>query len=147
MVDDAIIRAVWRARTAVGELNTSRRSEDIERVRKGVEYELERALRLAGHPWEGQQSPGPVIGAARGGHKGEIVAVDDCILGMFCARKGGDTACSSCADDAAAEREKALTAGRFTVSREPIRYRPPCGKDDKHCGLRGGSAHCDGCRD
>lgn len=151
MVDDAIIRAVWRARTAVGELNTSRRSEDIERVRKGVEYELERALRLAGHPWEGHQSPGPVVGqmpaALRDGHKGEIVAVDDCILGMFCARKGGDTGCSSCLAEAPGERKNTLTAGRFTVSREPIRYRPPCGKDDKHCGLRGGSAHCGGCRD
>lgn len=62
--DDAITRAVWRARTAVGELNVSRRSEDLERARKGVEFELEHALRLLGTPWTGPQSPGPVIGAA-----------------------------------------------------------------------------------
>lgn len=45
------INAILRARTAVGELNTSRRSEDIERVRKGVEHELETALRAFGVEW------------------------------------------------------------------------------------------------
>lgn len=45
------INAVLRARTAVGELNTSRTSEDIERVRKGVEHELETALRAFGVDW------------------------------------------------------------------------------------------------
>lgn len=59
---DAIARAVWRARTAVGELNASRRSEDLERARKGVEFELERALHLLGIPWSGPQTPGPVAG-------------------------------------------------------------------------------------
>lgn len=59
---DAVTRAVWRARTAVGELNASRRSEDLERARKGVEFELEHALRILGTPWTGPQSPGPVVG-------------------------------------------------------------------------------------
>lgn len=63
--EDAITRAVWRARTAVGELNASRRSEDLERARKGVEFELEHALRLLGTPW-------------RGGHRADVMIVDDC---------------------------------------------------------------------
>lgn len=107
----------------MGELNTSRRSEDIERVRKGVEYELERALRLAGHPWEGHRSPGPVIGD----YKGETVAVDEEL---------------PFEDSYAAWTPEQ----RRTLYENFPKPKPPCGKADAHCGFLGGSARCGGCR-
>lgn len=47
-----VAAAVIRARRVVGELNTDRSSDAIERARKGVEHELESALRVLGVPWE-----------------------------------------------------------------------------------------------
>lgn len=60
---DQIVRALRRARMALGALELSRRSDDIERARKGAEHELETALALLGHPWNhvGVQLPGPTL--------------------------------------------------------------------------------------
>lgn len=44
--------ALQRARRVLLELETSRKSEDIERVRHGAMYEVEYALRILGFPFE-----------------------------------------------------------------------------------------------
>jgi hypothetical protein len=142
---DAVTRAVYRARMAVGELNTSRRSEDIERARKGVEFELERALRLLGHPWTGPQTPGP-----RAGAKGVIVAMDEELPFEDPYKDWTPKQCRALYETTpppVAETVTTRTWDGRVISQVPIPERPPCGKDDKHCGLRGGSAHCGGCRD
>lgn len=69
----AVTHALIRARVAVGELNTSRTSEDIERIRKGVEHELETAFRVLGLEWH---DVAPAAGAEpardRGGEQPDL---------------------------------------------------------------------------
>lgn len=134
----------------MGELNTSRRSEDIERARKGVEFELERALRLMDHPWEGPASPGPVAGRPRGGAKGEIVAVDEELPFVDPYADWTPEQRRSLYETTPPPVADTVTTRTWdgkVISQVPLPERPPCGRDDKHCGLRGGSAHCGGCRD
>lgn len=49
--DEELIRALRRARRALGALETARESVDIERARKGAMHEIETALRLLGEPY------------------------------------------------------------------------------------------------
>lgn len=48
---ETIAHALNRARELAGQLNISRGSEDLERVRKGVEHELETCMRVLGEEW------------------------------------------------------------------------------------------------